>query len=61
MLRTVRHTAGLTNPTGRFPAARRASFTATINEATMGAEADVPPLSVKFPPTTTTVGNLRDQ
>lgn len=31
------------NPTGPLPAARRASFTAVIIEAKIGADADVPP------------------
>ena len=33
------------HPTGFFPAARRASLTATIMAATMGVDADVPPLT----------------
>jgi hypothetical protein len=36
-------TAGLMNPTGLFRAAMRASLTAAITDAKMGAEADVPP------------------
>lgn len=50
-------TAGLIHPTGFLPAARRASLIATIIAATMGVEADVPPLSVRFLSITTAVGN----
>ena len=45
-------------PTGPLPAAIRASFTAAMRDATMGAAADVPPLVFSSPSVTTTVGNL---
>ena len=53
----VELTAGLMFPTGLLPAARRASLIATIIAAKMGVDADVPPLIVRFPPTTSEVGN----
>ncbi len=52
-------TAGLMKPTGPLPAEMRASLTAAIMDAKMGAAADVPPLRVNLPPRATTVGYLR--
>ena len=54
-----RHTAGLIQPTGLFPAAMRASFTAVMTAAKMGADADVPPLLMNWPDSAMTRGHLR--
>lgn len=51
-------TAGLIQPTGPFPRAIRASFTAAMSEATIGADALVPPPTTKSPATTMAVGYL---
>jgi hypothetical protein len=53
-------TAGLMNPTVLLPAARRASLTAAMTAANMGAEADVPPEWTKPPPSAMTNGHLAD-
>ena len=42
-------TAGFAHPTGAFPAAMRASLTAVIIAAHVGAEADVPPTAQRLP------------
>lgn len=46
-------------PTGLLPAAMRASFTAAMRDAKMGADADVPPIVSMAPFTTVTVLWLR--
>jgi hypothetical protein len=51
-------TAGLMNPTVLFPAAMRASLTAAMTDAKMGAEADVPPEWTNAPPSAITSGHL---
>jgi hypothetical protein len=56
--RMMTPTAGLMNPTVLFPAASRASFTAAITAANMGADADVPPECTKPPPSAMTRGHL---
>jgi hypothetical protein len=45
-------------PTVLFPAAMRASLTAAMTAANMGAEADVPPEWTNPPPTAMTNGHL---
>ena len=49
-------TAGLIHPTGPFPAAMRASFTAVIIAAMIGVDADVPKVVVNSSLSTTTMG-----
>lgn len=56
----MRLTAGLMNPTVLFPAAIRASLTAAMMDAMMGAEADVPPELTNLPPSAMTNGHLVD-
>ena len=54
-----RLTAGLMNPTTGFPATMRASLIAAMNDAKMGADAEVPPELTNLPPSAMTMGNLR--
>lgn len=51
-------TAGLIHPTRLLWAAMRASLTAAIIEAKIGADADVPPETKNSPSSATTMGNL---
>ena len=48
-VRTYVLTAGLIHPTGFFPSASRASFTAERIAAKVGADADVPEISLNSP------------
>ena len=47
------------NPTTGFPATMRASLIAAMNDAKMGADAEVPPELTNLPPSAMTMGNLR--